>query len=84
MIDRSHLVAPVHHVNPLDINKLVRCGPIIKHLTLNNEPEQMTMPGRFDAHGKVPRETLAHCIALVKENPQWRLSLQQHKTWGVR
>lgn len=34
--------------------------------------------GRFD-----PRD-LAWCIDLVKQNPGWRLSVQQHKTWGVR
>ena len=27
---------------------------------------------------------LAWCIQLVKENPEWRLSVQQHKSWGVR
>ena len=27
---------------------------------------------------------LAWCVRLVKENPEWRLSIQQHKTWGVR
>jgi organic radical activating enzyme len=27
---------------------------------------------------------LAWCIRLVKENPEWRLSVQQHKTWRVR
>ncbi len=30
------------------------------------------------------RRTLDWCIELVKENPPWRLSLQQHKLWGVR
>lgn len=29
-------------------------------------------------------ETLAWCVSLVKENPPWRLSVQQHKAWGVR
>lgn len=29
-------------------------------------------------------DALAWCIQLVKENPKWRLSVQQHKTWGVR
>lgn len=38
----------------------------------------------FDASGQLPRETLAWCIQLVKENPKWRLSVQQHKRWGVR
>ena len=28
--------------------------------------------------------TLAWCIKLVKENPTWRLSVQQHKTWHIR
>lgn len=30
------------------------------------------------------RRTLDWCIRLVKENPEWRLSLQQHKSWRVR
>jgi len=28
--------------------------------------------------------TLAWCIQLVKDNPDWRLSVQQHKYWGIR
>lgn len=32
----------------------------------------------------IDRKALDWCIRLVKENPQWRLSLQRHKTWGVR
>lgn len=27
---------------------------------------------------------LQTCIELVKTNPQWRLSVQQHKSWGIR
>ena len=27
---------------------------------------------------------LEWCIRLVKENPQWRLSVQQHKIWKIR
>jgi 7-carboxy-7-deazaguanine synthase len=27
---------------------------------------------------------LAWCLKLVRENPQWRLSVQQHKLWKVR
>lgn len=30
------------------------------------------------------RETLDWCLRLVRENPSWRLSVQQHKLWGVR
>ena len=37
----------------------------------------------FDG-GELDQETLAWCIKLVKENPTWRLSVQQHKSWKVR
>lgn len=29
-------------------------------------------------------QTLNHCIKLVKEKPEWKLSTQQHKLWKVR
>lgn len=29
-------------------------------------------------------ESLAWCKRLIDENPDWRLSVQQHKAWGVR
>lgn len=29
-------------------------------------------------------ETLRWCVGLVKANPDWALSVQQHKTWGIR
>jgi organic radical activating enzyme len=37
----------------------------------------------FGAEG-TSRETLEWCVDLVKKNPHWRLSCQQHKWWGVR
>lgn len=37
----------------------------------------------FDG-GEVSKRTMDHCIKLCLENPQWRLSVQQHKTWMVR
>lgn len=30
------------------------------------------------------QRTLDWCIRLVKENPPWRLSVQQHKLWSIR
>jgi organic radical activating enzyme len=33
---------------------------------------------------RINGENLKHCIALVRENPSWRLSVQQHKLWQVR
>ena len=29
-------------------------------------------------------DALAWCIQWVQEHPEWRLSCQQHKWWGVR
>lgn len=29
-------------------------------------------------------EALAWCVQLVKENPRWQLSVQQHKAWKIR
>lgn len=37
----------------------------------------------FDG-GQVDQQTLAWCVGLVKDNPEWRLSVQQHKSWKVR
>jgi organic radical activating enzyme len=37
----------------------------------------------WGAHGCDPLD-IAWCVGLVKENPEWRLSMQQHKVWGVR
>lgn len=36
-------------------------------------------------HGNViDPESLKWCIKMCKQNPEWRLSVQQHKFWGVR
>ena len=32
----------------------------------------------------VDHASLAWCVQLVKENPTWRLSIQQHKSWKIR
>ncbi len=37
----------------------------------------------FDG-GEVHPKTMQWCQRLCLENPQWRLSVQQHKTWNVR
>jgi 7-carboxy-7-deazaguanine synthase len=36
------------------------------------------------AWGVDTEKNLAYCVQLIKENPEWRLSLQQHKLWNVR
>ncbi len=32
---------------------------------------------------RINTENLSHCIELIKQNPQWRLSVQQQKLWKV-
>ncbi|PIR22014.1 MAG: hypothetical protein COV44_10105 [Deltaproteobacteria bacterium CG11_big_fil_rev_8_21_14_0_20_45_16] len=32
----------------------------------------------------LPSENLEHCLNLIRDNPKWRLSVQQHKIWKVR
>lgn len=34
--------------------------------------------------GNLDKLTLAWCIQLVKDHPDWRLSVQNHQIWGVR
>ena len=33
---------------------------------------------------RLDQAVLDHCIQLVRDNPPWRLSVQQHKIWRVR
>lgn len=33
---------------------------------------------------EVSKKDMAWCVGLVNDNPKWRLSVQQHKMWGVR
>jgi len=32
----------------------------------------------------IDRKSLDWCVTLIKENPEWRLSIQMHKAWNVR
>jgi organic radical activating enzyme len=36
------------------------------------------------ADGVLDRPSLAHVLTLISENPDWRISVQQHKAWSVR
>jgi 7-carboxy-7-deazaguanine synthase len=47
------------------------------------EAEHYLISPAFDGEEVDPR-ALAWCIRLVKENPPWQLSVQQHKLWKVR
>jgi 7-carboxy-7-deazaguanine synthase len=47
------------------------------------EAEHCLISPAFDG-AEVDRRTLDWCIRLCRENPPWRLSVQQHKLWSVR
>jgi len=47
------------------------------------EAEHYLISPAFEGEEVDPR-TLDWCIRLVRENPPWRLSVQQHKLWRVR
>jgi 7-carboxy-7-deazaguanine synthase len=47
------------------------------------EAEHYLVSPAFDGPEVDPR-TLDWCIRLVRDNPPWRLSVQQHKLWHVR
>lgn len=32
---------------------------------------------------RINKRNLDHCIELCKQNPEWRLSVQQHKLWNI-
>ena len=48
------------------------------------EADYYLLSPAFNADGSIDQDALRHCIELVKTNPTWRLSVQQHKYWRVR
>lgn len=50
--------------------------------TAVDAPNKLISPA-FNGDG-LDAKTLDWCVRLVKENPDWRLSIQMHKSWGVR
>ena len=47
------------------------------------EAEHYLISPAFDG-AELDRRTLDWCIRLCRDNPPWRLSVQQHKQWSVR
>lgn len=66
----------------VDELKYVRgCGQGIPVPTV--KASHLLISPAFDGARK-DQAALDWCIGLVKENPNWRLSVQQHKTWRIR
>lgn len=49
---------------------------------LKNSKYKLISPA-FDG-ARIDPATMEWCIALVRDNPEWRLSVQQHKLWQIR
>lgn len=50
------------------------------------EPAVRTVNFYLSPHSdgfSINSENLKHCIELCKQNPKWKLSLQQHKLWNI-
>jgi organic radical activating enzyme len=70
------------HQRAADEVKYVRAfGQPIPRTTVKAE-HKLISPA-FDGDRLDP-ETLEWCIQLVRDNPDWRLSVQQHKFWRIR
>lgn len=48
------------------------------------EADHLLVSPRFEPDGSLRQETVDHCLQLVLDNPEWRLSLQTHKFLGAR
>lgn len=59
-----------------------RAGQAIPKPTL--KADHYLISPAFQPDGTLRQEDLRWCIQLVRENPTWRLSMQQHKLWSVR
>ena len=42
-----------------------------------------TRPIGTQTSSSINKDSLQHCIQLIKTNPRWKLNTQSHKYWGV-
>lgn len=80
--------------SPKTAEHTLRCGPRVNELRYVRRAgmalpkpslaaDHLFLSPAFGPAG-IDREDLEWCVKLVKENPEWRLSVQQHKAWRVR
>jgi len=72
--------APVvlEHVN--ELRYVLRAGDALPTPTV--AADHYPLSPIFDGM-RLNADNLTHCIALCKMHPQWRLSVQAHKLWGI-
>lgn len=78
-VERAHEVKYVRHAGQGIPRPLVQSD----HKLLSPAHESLVASDGRVVH-RPHAGSLAWCIELVKLNPEWRLSVQQHKQWSVR
>lgn len=73
---------PIVHMSADEVKCVIVAGqplPLVGHIKTRH---RLLSPAY---NGKEPLpDAIRHCIELAKANPDWRLSVQQHKEWGIR
>ena len=98
-IETSGLKPPVENLNFICVSPKVAEHIVKKNFTKVNELRYVRHKGQeipqpsvkadyyyISPHSDgftINGENLKHCIELVKNNPTWRMSVQQHKLWSV-
>lgn len=75
----EHVVAKnFEHVN--ELRYVVHSGQEIPNPSIR--ADYLSISPHSDGM-RLNADNVAHCVQLVLQNPTWRLSVQQHKLWGV-
>lgn len=61
----------------------IQKGDPLPDITVLPKAKHLFLSPIFDNHNII-QENIDYCVSLVKENPQWALSLQIHKLIGIR
>lgn len=90
-VDRKHLWISC---SPKTAEHTLRIGYVDELRYVRHDGQGIPVPSlpsavRFlspawDSNGYKTQRNLQHCMYLIRANPEWRLSVQQHKLWRVR
>lgn len=61
----------------------IQKGDTVPDIRILPEAECYFLSPVFDADKQITAENIAFCVEIVKNNPEWRLSLQMHKLIGI-
>ena len=76
----EHTMRVSRHIDELKYVRNVGQGLPSPSLKADN----LLLSPAYNPTGNVNHAAMLHCINLCKRFPPWRLSVQQHKHWGIR